>query len=238
MATSNEVKQYYDEFSAYEVRQGVNLRHYSVFNRIIASGLRKHHHVLEIGCGIGQITGLLSSYLTRGKIVATDISPESIEVAKKRIGDARVEFMVTDMTDFSRDDLFDFVILPDVLEHIPIGQHDQLFSLLTRRMKSDAMMLIHIPHPASITFDREHRPHKLQIIDQALHPEHITALAAKQGLLLQTYEPYKLYHSTPDYIWIAFGKHPLNTYENYPNYRIIIKKQWGRAKYWWARLLG
>lgn len=231
MATSADVKDYYDEFSAYEVKQGVNLRHYHVFNQIVASGLRKHHHVLEIGCGIGQITGLLNNYLTGGKIVATDISPASIALAKKRMNNNCVEFVVTDMSDFTRDDKFDFIVLPDVLEHIPIEQHKDLFQRLAQRMHPHSKLVIHIPHPECIDYDRANRPHKLQIIDQALPAEHIVSTASQHGMILEAYNPYCLYHSSPDYVWITFKHEKSPIFEPLPKYLIILKKQWARLKY-------
>ena len=77
MDPGSEVSNFYDTFTQYELKSGVNLRHYTIFNAVIQSGLRRNHTVLEIGCGIGQLTGLLHRYLRKGKLVSTDISPES-----------------------------------------------------------------------------------------------------------------------------------------------------------------
>ena len=98
-------------------------------NELIKSGLRKDSVVLEVGCGVGTLTVLLNKFLSKGKLVATDISDESIEKAKKRIPNSnKIDFFVTDMKDFSYSQKFDFIVLPDVLEHIPIDQHKELFS--------------------------------------------------------------------------------------------------------------
>ena len=64
---------------------GVNLRHFMIMDHLIRFGLRKDSKVLEIGCGIGKLTGLLYKYIKRGKIVGMDISNESVEIARKRI---------------------------------------------------------------------------------------------------------------------------------------------------------
>lgn len=46
--------------------------------------------MLEIGCGVGTLTELLSQYITRGSMVAVDISTESVEIARKRLSKVKI----------------------------------------------------------------------------------------------------------------------------------------------------
>ena len=124
MSNSKDVRGWYNNFSKNQTETGVNIRHYKIMNELIKSGLRKDSVVLEVGCGVGTLTVLLNKFLSKGKLVATDISDEAIEKAKQRIPNSnKIDIFVTDMKDFSYSQKFDFIVLPDVLEHIPIDQH-------------------------------------------------------------------------------------------------------------------
>lgn len=57
-------------------------------------------NVLEIGCGIGTVTGLIGKVVTKGKVIAVDISVQSIGVARKNNkGKSNIQFLVSDMSD-------------------------------------------------------------------------------------------------------------------------------------------
>jgi len=184
MKTTKEIKNWYNVFSKKQLKTGTNLRHYTIINHLINSGLQKNSSVLEIGCGIGTLTGLLHKYLKKGKLVATDISDDSIEIAKKRISKSEnIDFLTTDMKDFNYPKKFDFIVLPDVLEHIPIEQHLGLFKILTKHMHDESILLINIPHPKAIEYIREHTPEKLQIIDQSISAETLLKNAYFSDLL-------------------------------------------------------
>ena len=225
------VEQYYDEYSVQQLKKGLNLRHFKIFNKTVACGLKKEHSVLEIGCGIGTLTGLLAKYLKKGKLVAVDISPKSIEIAKARIGKTdRLEFFVTDMQDFSYPGKFDFIILPDVLEHIPIEQHNQLFGVLRRLMHDNSVIIINIPHPKNIEFNREFFPERLQIIDQALRADDLLNTIYAHDLILETYEAYKIFSDVPDYAFIKLAVNkPLHFKTQFLG-KIIARKLFERIK--------
>lgn len=229
MPSNTEVKEFYDAFTGYELKSGVNLRHLHLFNSIVATGLRRHHHILEIGCGIGQLTGLLHQYLRKGEIMAVDISPQSVEIARKRIGSSnRIQFAVSDMTAFEPGKTFDYIILPDVLEHIPLENHFALFGLLSKCMHATSQIIIHIPHPDLIENDRLHQPEILQIIDQPIPADLMMKNAYAHDLQLVEYKSYSLFHETPDYIFIHFRKNILPAYPKYSKMKIIFKKSKAR----------
>lgn len=238
MVTNSEIKDYYDSFTAYELKRGINLRHYHVFNEIVKAGLKKHHHVLEIGCGIGQLTYLMHQYLRRGKLLSADISPQSVELARKRIGpSSRMEFVVSDMTTFTHNEKFDFLILPDVLEHIPVENHPALFGLMSSLMHEHSKIVIHIPHPKFIESDRIHHPERLQIIDQPLSAATFLSHCYPHGLLLDRYEAYSLFNREHDYVFIVLKRDVLPPFVPFPKWKIIWKKSVGRVRYFFSTRL-
>ena len=68
-------------------------------------GVRADERVVDIGCGTGNLTrALLSRLSPKGKIVAVDISPRMIEVAKRKVSDPRVSWHPTDARRLPIDD--------------------------------------------------------------------------------------------------------------------------------------
>lgn len=234
---SNDVSVWYDQFSSSQVKTSVNLRHYTVFNKVIKSGLKKDHNVLEIGCGIGTITGLLSNYLSKGNIVGVDISEVSIDIAKKRLSKMRnLELIVSDMSNFSHKLLFDFVILPDVLEHIPVELHENLFQTISKITHIDSKIIIHIPHHKALDYLRIHNPSALQIIDQSLDTSILLHDLYKSNFILTSFKSYSLYSNDFDYVYIEIGKNKDQNPKALSKSKIVLKKFFQRVLYYYNRI--
>lgn len=86
----------------------------------LSAGIR----MLDVGCGRGRILNKLASLYPGSRFVGMDLSEEAIDYARGeagRAGNANVEFIVGDLSDFDRDadpDAFDFVTTFDAV-------HDQ-----------------------------------------------------------------------------------------------------------------
>jgi trans-aconitate methyltransferase len=238
METSEQIGKWYDGFAGRQLKTSVNLRHYKIMEFLISAGLSRKDRVLEIGCGIGTLTGLLVRYLGKGEIVAVDISPESVEIARKRLSHAsNVRFMVSDMTDFNHTEVFDFIILPDVLEHIPVDQHRRLFRTLADHMHDNSVILIHIPHPRALDYIRATNPGQMQIIDQSVEADTLLADAYANGLTLISYNSYSLFDREHDYAVISLRKKNAVTLSPLPNRSIIARKLLSRTRFFLSRLL-
>lgn len=198
-----EIENFYNNFSEDYSKLDINRRHRLILKKSIQAGLKKNHNVLEIGCGIGQVTGLLSNYLSEGKVTACDISPEGIELAKKiHKNRTNVEFVVSDMSDFKSDTHFDFVILPDVIEHIPVDDHKNLFRVVKENIKPDGIIAINTPTPFYQEWLHKKHPEDLQIIDQPIYTNDLLNSAYPNGFYLELLENYCIRHTQPDYQWI------------------------------------
>lgn len=232
-----EVQNWYNAYIGRQKRIGLNLRHYYIFRRCVRAGMRRKSKVLEVGCGIGTLTTLLSSYLKHGTLVATDISDESIELAKQLVPHSeRVQWLVTDMRDFESSVQFDFIILPDVLEHIPVDQHLGLFQTLSKHLADEGHLLINIPHPRFSEFMRRTAPEKLQIIDQALDASVLLRDAYAAGLMLESYESHQLFYAGGDYAFVHFSKVMRPAYRPLAQFKIIWRKTLARVFYYQALL--
>jgi trans-aconitate 2-methyltransferase len=237
METREEIGKWYDDFAKHQVRTSVNLRHYRIMEFLKGAGLKRDSKILEIGCGIGTLTGLLLKYVKKGKVVAADISPESVTIAKERLsGMPNISFLVTDMTDFHYPEDFDFIVLPDVLEHIPVRRHMSLFHTLASHMHDSSVILIHIPHPQALDYIRENSPDKLQIIDQSVSADTLLKNAYNAGLVLVSYISYPLFNRTNDYVVITFRKKGSVNMSQLPRSHIIYRKFISRIRFLIARI--
>lgn len=67
--------------------------------------------VLELACGTGRLTNYLFNKLHYAKIISTDINPDMISFAKKKVTGENIEWMHTDMQEIPfEDSIFDLVI--------------------------------------------------------------------------------------------------------------------------------
>jgi trans-aconitate 2-methyltransferase len=199
--TSNgDVSGWYDGFTAHQKRLGINIRHRTILRRARRAGLRDGMRVLEVGCGIGTVTTLLAKANPKGSILAVDISPKSISIAKENLSrHGHVEFLVSDMSDFAVKDRFDFVVLPDVIEHIPLELHPRLFATLERHMTTEARLLINVPNAQLLEYLHMHQPSVLQVIDQPVHFDRLMATVYTAGLVLESVSSYGLQFDHVEY---------------------------------------
>lgn len=232
--SNSEIQKWYNTYSTKQVNIGTNLRHYSIFNSLTKAGLKRNHNVLEIGCGIGTLTKLIAKYVKKGSLVATDISDESIEIAKKRISNTKnnIELLVSDMTTFSHSKKFDFVVLPDVLEHIPIEQHNNLFKIIAAHTHDNSIILINIPHPKALDYLRIHSPEKLQVIDQSISAKQLMDTAYLHDFELINYKSYSIFNKENDYALITYKKNTAIKLNPLAQKTIIYRKLIARIKYY------
>jgi cyclopropane fatty-acyl-phospholipid synthase-like methyltransferase len=207
LESREKIAEFYDSYAQKQKRTGINIRHRMIIKRLKAAGLTPQATVLEIGCGIGTLTSLLVRNCKH--LTAADISPESITQAQAALGKhSNIAFVVTDMSDFPEDKKFDFIVLPDVLEHIPLEQHPLLFSKMKKLLDENGKICIHVPDPYALEYIRQHTPELLQIIDQSIYSDILIKNIYDNHLTLHRLERYTLQKELPDYQWIEIIHRP------------------------------
>ena len=197
----SDAERYYDEFVEHQVAVGVNERHHAILRHLKRAGLAPSHRVLEIGSGVGTLTELLARYIRDdGYILATDLSPRSIEVARRSLSRFdSVRFAAGDILALEIPDTFDAVVLPDVIEHIPIERHPQLFERIAGWLRPQGFVVLNYPNPNYLEWCCENKPEGLQIIDQPIHTDLLTANSYPHGLYLDYLETYSIWVIEGDY---------------------------------------
>lgn len=206
-AGKEEVVKYYDEFKSHQKKLGINIRHRTIFKNLKNAGLQPNSTVLEIGCGIGTVSHLILKYLAHGRFVGVDISPQSIEHARMyNAAFKNAEFVVSDMKGFQHNLKFDFVVLPDVLEHIPVDQHAELFRTIAAHSHDKTVILINIPEPYTLDWTRRNHPENLQIIDQSLSMQDLCNNVYPAGFYMFSMTPYGLQYEHEEYLAIVLKR--------------------------------
>lgn len=190
--SKEDVANYYDSFSAKQLNLGISVRHRLIFKKLKSIGLKSDSKVLEIGCGIGTVSKLIIEFIKKGKFVGCDISPESIDLAKRMNKQSNAEFICSDMDEFTHDLKFDFFVFPDVLEHIPQEEHKKLFLTISKLSKPESKVLINIPEPDALNWFRQNKPELLQIIDQSLSIRDLINDVYDAGFKVESIIPYNI----------------------------------------------
>jgi trans-aconitate 2-methyltransferase len=223
MSVHTEVENYYNQYVDHQKKIGVSNRHRIIFKSLKKLGLRTDSNVLEVGCGIGTVSSLIIKNITKGNFVGVDISSESIAFARNFNPQSNASFIVSDMSDFTSDKKFDFIVFPDVLEHIPVEQHPDLFRCVAKVCSDNAIVLINIPEPNALNWIRVNTPEKLQIIDQSLSIQELINNVYSAGFFVQSIEPYAIHTNVPNYLKIVLLRNPVVSSFNYNS---KISKLW------------
>jgi trans-aconitate 2-methyltransferase len=230
----DQVVSFYDQFAEKQQKTGINSRHLSILAKVKDAGLLSTHRVLEVGCGIGTVSHLLATQVSKGKVLAVDISPESIEKAQVLWkSQTNLQFEVSDMSDFDKkDQTFDFFVFPDVLEHIPVDQHFQLFQNISKHAHQDSVIFIHIPSPRYLQWMIENEPAKLQVIDQPLDSGELIKNITANGFYLEKMETYPLFFDEKDYQYFIFrAAKPLQSSTPRSKWAVLMERLRIRLQY-------
>lgn len=113
-----------------------------LIKKIITNNIKKNsiQSVLDVGCGEGNITKLLSSYFTNAKVIGIDFSVKGIECANRYYAAQNLSF-IHDVQSEQLNQEYNLVTAFEVLEHV-----EDWKSFLRRMAKaSNNYMLISFP---------------------------------------------------------------------------------------------
>ena len=203
----NEISDFYDEYVQRQIKTGANERLISLYKRLLNGGLNADSRVLELGCGVGIFTKLLAKKVKNGIIEAVDLSEKSVAVAKNELKDRNnIHFDVADVVKYQpKNSDFDMITLMDVIEHIPLEHHAELFANLAKIATEKTNIIINIPNPQYIGYARINHPESLQVIDQEVELFTLMQHLEESGLELKYFEKYGIWEQD-DYHFMVIRK--------------------------------
>jgi len=225
---SKDVIDFYNQYTIRQKKHGINARHRSIMDKLVRYGLKPEHSALEIGCGIGTQTKLVARFLRKGRLFSCDISPENIRIAKEELANFRnIILEVADATTLQLKNLFDAIIMPDVIEHIPLELHARMFQNMNKMLKPDGFIFIHIPNPEYLKWCLENRREILQIIDQPIYTNLLLQNLEGTDLVITHLGTYSIWVEKGDYQYIVLRR------KNADFSRCVEKKIsiWKKIKY-------
>jgi SAM-dependent methyltransferase len=115
--------------------------------RRLAANRLPVRRILDFGCGIGNATPFLSEHFPDCEITGTDVSPASLDIARKNAG-AAAKFLVMSEDAIPVDDgYFGLAFVSCVLHHIPGERHVSVLREIRRVMAAGALLAIYEHNP-------------------------------------------------------------------------------------------
>ncbi len=219
--SKEEIRDFYNEYVDYQSIQLNNERHYYVLELLKKNGLKKNSKVVDLGCGIGAFTALVARYCKKGIVKGYDLSDKSIEFASNHYSKLRnVAFITTDITShsFAAKYEIDYVLLIDVLEHIPRDEHEFLFKKIESILNDNTKLIINIPYYAALQYEKNNNKDVLQIIDEPVELFYLLSLSEKLNLEIKQVETFDMWQKE-EYQFIVMEKK-----KDYVFTRLIPKK--------------
>lgn len=121
----------------YFAKYKVEIVHKKLQGRIVNS-------ILEYGCGIGRNIPYLQQLFPNAVVKGSDISPASIEIAKRDM--PTVEFFL-EKEDLRLEEKFELIFVAGVFHHIPISQRLSVAKELKNRLTPNGMLFVFEHNP-------------------------------------------------------------------------------------------
>lgn len=107
-------------------------------------GKLKNKTILEIGCGSGLGAKIILKYFSPRKIIATDLDPRQITIAKKNVQTKEIIFEKADAIKLSyKDKSFDAVFDYGVIHHIPTPEWRECLDEIYRVLKPSGIVFLY-----------------------------------------------------------------------------------------------
>lgn len=113
------------------------------YNLLVDAGIKKGMHILDIGCGPGDVSFLLADMVgVEGSVLGLDFDDNALEVARKRASESKlknVDFIKSDLNTLLIDKEFDAIVGRRVLMYLPDPK--RVISKLSTMLKMGGLMI-------------------------------------------------------------------------------------------------
>ena len=164
-------------------------------------------HILEIGCGMGEISYRLAEKLPETKVTGFDISEASIFLAGKLFIKQNLNYLRADnivSAQIAEDTKFDIVFLMDVYEHIPLNSRNELHSFIKEHIAQNGVLFLSCPTPQHLDYLRKNIPSEIQPVDENISLTELMELSRDSELRLINYKEVSVW-SAADYFHVIFS---------------------------------
>ena len=135
------------------------------------------------------------------------LSPKRVELATRLFVDSGVRFSVSDMTTPPDGGPYDLITMLDVYEHIPAAERPTFHRTLGQSLSEAGTVVFTCPSTIHQQYLISHNPGGLQIVDEIIGLDEVTALAKDIAGTVVLFEMVTIWH-TNDYIHAAITRNP------------------------------
>jgi len=107
------------------------------------------YKILDIACGPGYNTNMLSYLFPNSEITGVDIDKDSIAFANKYNKNSNITFLVDSILTYYRENYYDIIFCLETLEHIKAENHIQVIRKLLECLSSTGRLFLSTPHEES-----------------------------------------------------------------------------------------
>jgi trans-aconitate methyltransferase len=164
-----EVKKYYDTHTLGKLQGFLygNPRVERAWQTISTWQAEEPKNVLEIGCGIGDISWRFSKKWPNSNVKAFDISESSIEIAKKLFAKNNLSFEShSDINDIKLNEKVDLIFMIDVYEHVQVSDRRNFLDFFKNTLSQNGLLFISCPTPRNLEWLKKNKPNGLQPVDE------------------------------------------------------------------------
>ena len=200
------VKAYYDSHIIGKLRGFVegNLRVERAWLTLKQWAPKYPLHILEIGCGIGDICWRMARYWPKSTVVGLDISAKSLEIARTMFGSSRLSFVEGPLRKGMFADRFDLIVLMDVYEHIAVADRSALHEALRELKRDTGRVLLTFPTPRYLSCLKQYHPDQIQPVDENISVSAILRLAEEIDAEILLYQEVDIWNQG-DYAHTVLG---------------------------------
>lgn len=204
---TDSIEQYYDNFSTRFVEDIVQgneriAHQLDFFHKAISESAKS---VLVIGCGSGQGAHFIAtSVAPNARLLAIDLSSENLRLAQSLFPDQRIEYRKVDVTRDAIEGEWDVIVLPDVYEHIPKDQRENVHTKLDRLLSQKGKILFTVPSPGK-QLALQTSGEGLQIVDEVVTLEDLVKVASDTGGMLTYFNSISIWE-TNDYLHVMIER--------------------------------
>ncbi len=210
MKPINEIKNFYDE-AAYRKLHGfihTNTRvEYALQSLTAIFSCIQPKRVLEIGCGIGEISYRLAIKHSDAFFKGFDISEQSIHIANSLFKAPNLSYVRADAITEAKiadTEKFDVIFLMDVYEHIPVDFRAQLHSFIKDHVSETAFVFFSCPTPQHLAYLKKNDPEEIQPVDEDISLQELLHFSNDTGLKLTLYKEVSVWRAS-DYFHAVFS---------------------------------
>jgi 2-polyprenyl-3-methyl-5-hydroxy-6-metoxy-1,4-benzoquinol methylase len=102
--------------------------------------------ILDVGCGNGFNTKMISTYFKNAQITGVDRNTECIQFAKEHNNAENVQFIADDVLLFNTEKRYDYIFFLEILEHIKADNHFTVIDKLLELLKEGGLLFITTPN--------------------------------------------------------------------------------------------